>query len=620
MEKDILDAFLNGHLTDGYNYYGAHPSRKNGRMGTTFTVWAPNAWKVAVVGDFNQWQDHVNIMTNSTGNGIWSLFIEDAAEGDLYKYKVFANDGSIRYKADPYGFASELRPNTASVITNLESYSWTDQKWLKKRPTHNIDQAPINIYEIHLGSWKQTKNNKFLDYKEIASILIPYVKKMGYTHIELMPVSEHPLDASWGYQATGYYAITSRYGTPEDLMYMVNKCHEANIGVIFDWVPGHFCKDAQGLADFDGTMLYGRHDHPHWGTRRFDFSRGEVLSYLISNAMFFFDKYHVDGLRVDGVASMLDLNFGHSDLIHRNHLGETHDLHAIDFMKRLNTAVFGKYPGVIMSAEDSSAWPLVTYPVHEGGLGFNFKWDMGWMNDTLEYMALDPIYRKYDHDKITFSMMYAFSENFILPLSHDEVVHGKKSMVDKMSGSYDDKFKNLKLLQLYQMTRPGKKLNFMGNELAQFIEWRFYEEVEWHLLDYPMHDAHQTFVRDLNRLYLRERSLWANDKDWDGFRWIDADNRDQSVFIFERKSESENLIIILNFTPNHYDEFSFGVPEAGEYRTVLQTNDKRYLGPDNRSRKYIKTTPISRHHKENSLTIELQGLSGLILKKKTTRK
>lgn len=625
-----LKAFHYEPTYNSYELFGAHETEMDGEKGVLFIVWAPNANRVHLVGDFNYWNDEADPMEKVTDTGIWGIFFKGITSGEVYKYKLSLPDGREVYKADPYAFYSEVRPETSSVTYNLDQYEWSDQDWMSNRQSFEPFDQPINIYEIHLGSWKLKETGKldneifksvdptaFYSYREIADELIPYLKEMHYNYLEILPVMEHPFDGSWGYQVTGFYSITSRYGTPEDFMYLIDKCHQAGIGVIIDWVPGHFCRDEHGLMLFDGTELYGDVDHPNWGTKKFDFSKSEVRNFLISNASFFFEKFHIDGIRVDGVTSILQLNFGMDGAPYRNEDGGTEDLWGVKFLRELNKEIFKKYPYALMMAEESTSWPMVTAPIDEGGLGFNYKWKMGWMNDTLDYIELDPLFRKGSHEKITFSMHYSYSENFLLPFSHDEVVHGKKSLIDKIPAEYEDKFKNLKLLMLYQMTHPGKKLNFMGNEIGQFIEWRYYEPVEWFLLDYPIHRAHQQFNQELNKLYLQEKSLYTKDHDPDGFKWIDADNRDQSIYIYERKhDEDDSVIILLNFTPVEYDAFRIGVDE-GMYRVMFTTDEVPYRM---KTYRYIQSEPIPSHGYQDSITVPIPGLTGLILKKRKTRK
>ncbi|MFO7887742.1 MAG: 1,4-alpha-glucan branching protein GlgB [Eubacteriales bacterium] len=615
-----IEKFHNEKLYNSYEYFGAHLTSRKGEKGVLFRVWAPNAWRVSLVGSFNYWNDESDIMRKIEGTGIWEYFFANIEEGEVYKYKIFTGNGEVKYKADPYAFYSEVRPDNSSVVVDIDKYKWQNKDWKKRRKKKSLCNKPINIYEVHAGSWRKKDNGEFLNYRELADELVPYMKIMNYNFLELMPVMEHPLDESWGYQITGYYSITSRYGKPEDLMYLVDKCHEAEIGVIFDWVPGHFCRDDHGLMNFDGWELYGGIDHPNWGTKKFDFSKREVKNFLISNALFYFEKYQIDGIRIDGVTSILQLNFGMEGSYYKNKFGGTEDLDGIEFLRELNIKVFKEYPYAIMAAEESTDWPLVTYPVDKGGLGFNYKWNMGWMNDTLDYIEQDPIYRKSHHEKITFSMHYAFSENFILPFSHDEVVHGKKSLIDKSYGSYKEKFKNLKLLALYQITHPGKKLSFMGNEIGQFVEWRFYEELEWFLLSYPLHDAHREFIKKLNAVYLKENALWYKDDTWDGYQWIDPDNRDQSIYTYIRKGKKDYIITILNFTPVAYEKFKIGVPEKGEYRIILNSDDKEYEGTGLKNKRYIKAEKVKMHGFDYSIEIKLSGLTGLLIKKKSERK
>lgn len=626
-----LKSFHLHPMYDSYNYFGAHHTEINGEKGILFLLWAPNANQVSLVGSFNYWNDQADKMQQVTDTGVWGYFFKGISPGETYKYKLFLPDGRQIFKADPYAFYSEVRPQTSSIVFDLDTYAWEDHKWLSKRQNYTPYKAPVNIYELHLGSWNLKEKGKFdnelfksvdpssfYNYREIADQLIPYLKDMHYNFIEILPLAEHPYDGSWGYQITGYYSMTSRYGTPEDLMYLIDRCHQEGIGVIFDWVPGHFCRDEHGLMYFDGTELYGDIDHPNWGTKKFNFYKSEVRNFLISNAKFLFDKFHIDGIRVDGVTSILELNFGMEGEPFHNADGGTNDLWGIQFLRELNQAIFLDYPFAIMAAEESTSWPLVTHPVDQGGLGFNYKWKMGWMNDTLDYMEIDPLFRKGSHDKITFSMDYAYRENFILPFSHDEVVHGKKSLIDKAHGDYEQKFKTLKLMLLYQMTHPGKKLNFMGNEIGQFIEWRYYEPVEWFLLSYPMHDQQKSFVKALNNLYLREKALFTKDHDPDGFNWIDADNRDQSIYIYERSHDEDDwLIIILNFTPVNYEAFRLGVKTEGEYRVMFETNQEPFRV---KQYKYTKSTKEPAHGENQSISVSLPGLSGLVIKKKKTVK
>jgi 1,4-alpha-glucan branching enzyme len=618
IEEGEMDAYLfhEGTFYRAYEFMGAHPYKKGRKKGHRFTVWAPRAREVFLVGDFNQW-DSVSLPMKRIGtSGLWQIIITTAEEYDKYKYRIIAEDGEVRMKADPFGFHMDTRPLTDSKIFDIKGYQWNDREWMKKRGK-KLYTRPISIYEVNLLSWRQKEGNIQFSYIELARELVKYVKKMGFTHIEFMPLSEHPLDASWGYQITGYYAPTSRFGNPKDLMFLIDQCHQNDIGVIMDWVPAHFCKDDYGLARFDGTYLFesldkAKAENEQWGTLNFDYTKPEVFSFLISNAMYWHDYYHIDGLRMDAVAYMLYLDFGGKDI--RNSFGGRENLEAIEFIKRLNSVVFKHYPDTMMIAEESTAWPKVSHPVDEGGLGFNFKWNMGWMNDILKYMALDPIYRKDHHGALTFSMMYAFSENFILPFSHDEVVHGKKSMVEKMPGSYEQKFANLRLLYQYMFAHPGKKLLFMGNEIAQFLEWREYESIEWQLLDLEPHKLMQKFVSDLNGLYRDETTLYELDTTYDGFQWIDHSNSQESIISFERLDKAgERLICIFNFTPVPRPAYPIGVLEEGTYRTVLTSDHKRYGGSTERVKRY-KAKPESFHGRDLSIRIDLPPLAAIYLK------
>ncbi|MFL0269915.1 1,4-alpha-glucan branching protein GlgB [Candidatus Clostridium radicumherbarum] len=603
-----------------YNFFGSHITTLNGTPGVRFTLWAPHAKAVSVVGSFNNWCGMQHIMKLKKNLNIWTLFVPYIKANEIYKYEITTASGKKLLKADPYAYCSELRPNTASVVTDLASFSWVDSPWLIKRRENPIYNHPLNIYELHLGSWKK-KNDSFINYREIADKLLEYIIQMCYTHIELLPITEHPLDASWGYQSTGYFSVTSRYGRPEDFMYFVNKFHENNIGVILDWVPGHFCKDAHGLYNFDGLPLY-EYENPllgenDWGTANFDLGKREVRQFLISNALFWFDVYHIDGIRVDAVANMLYMNYGKSEknnLI--NKYGGTENLEAIDFFKKLNSTIFKYFPNVLMIAEDSSSFPAVTAPVYLGGLGFNYKWNMGWMNDMLKYMQMDPIYRKYHHNLITFSLMYAFSENFILPLSHDEVVHGKKSLLDKMPGDYWSKFASLRLFYGYMMCHPGKKLLFMGGEFGQFIEWRFAEPLDWLLLDYPMHKSLQTYVKDLNSLYIKEPSLWEKDHNNEGFKWIDHQNADQSIISFVRFgiNKKDFLIIICNFTPVSYVNYKVGAPVFTHYKEIFNSDKDYYGGLSQTNDAYIRPWPDNWHSEPYHIKLTIPPLSTIIIK------
>ncbi len=582
--------FAEGNHHQIYRKMGAHPVEIEGVAGTRFAVWAPNAKRVSVVGPFNDWNGNKNSMHPIDTTGIWELFIPEILEGTLYKYEINGPNEDLHLKSDPYGFQMETRPANASVVTSLDGYEWNDQTWMEQRNQQKPTQLPVSVYEVHLGSWKRVPedNDRSLTYREAADELIPYVKDMQYTHIELMPLAEHPLDASWGYQVTGYFAATSRFGTPKDLMYFIDRCHQEGIGVILDWVPGHFPKDANGLAYFDGTHLYEHADwrkgeHKEWGTLVFNYGRNEVRNFLIANALFWYDYYHIDGIRVDAVASMLYLDYNRKDGEWiANQYGGNENLEAIDFMRSLSEAIFHYYPGTLSIAEESTAWSGVSHPPYVGGLGFNFKWNMGWMNDTLRYMSLDPIYRKYEQNLLTFSLIYAFSENFILSLSHDEVVHGKRSLLDKMPGDFWQKRANFRLYMAFQTTHPGKQLNFMGSEFGQWKEWSEAASLEWHLLEYEEHRQIQDFCRELNRLYRSHPALYSNDFDWSGFEWIDLHDHENSVISYLRKSAVDvpapSIICVFNFTPVPRKNYSVGVPDAGEYVKLLDSDDPRFGG------------------------------------------
>ena len=580
--------FHEGKNYNSYRFMGSHSVIEKRKRGVRFTVWAGKASMVYIVGDFSEFKPLEEYkMEKISDNGIWTIFIPGLKVGTKYKYYIvdeFKNRSF--YKADPYALQSELRPNTASIVKEDIKFKWNDRKWINKRKRNNIYKSPINIYEVHLGSWKMC-DDEFLSYKELAKRLTEYVLEVGYTHVELMPIMEHPLDKSWGYQSTGYYSVTSRYGNAEDLKELINELHKNDIGVILDWVPGHFCKDSHGLYMFDGSPTYEyeegwKAENKGWGTSNFDLGKPEVRSFLISNAFYWIREFHIDGLRVDAVSNIIYLNYGRNDGDWLpNIYGGNECLEGTSFLKELNRAVFSEFENIIMVAEESTSWPNVTMPIENGGLGFNFKWNMGWMNDTLKYVEIDPIYRKYHHNNMTFSMMYNYSENFILPISHDEVVHGKKSLVDKMWGDYWNKFAGLRLYLAYMIGHPGKKLLFMGSEFGQFIEWRDYEELEWKLIDkFSMHNKMLQYTKNLNKFYKKNNALWELDYNPEGFKWIDADNKDQSIFTFIRKGEKEKdtLIFICNFTPNVYYDFKIGVPYLADYKEVFNSDDKEYGG------------------------------------------
>ena len=572
--------FGNGTHYEIYEKLGAHPVNYKGKDGMYFAVWAPHAEAVSVVGDFNGWDPDANPMTVLEDSGIYETFVPSLSVGELYKFAITPKTGKVLFKADPYAFSAEYRPGTASVTADISHFKWTDAKWMEKRQKTEPTKSPMSIYEVHLGSWKKKNREKkdgYYTYIEAAHELADYVKEMGYTHVELMGIAEHPYDGSWGYQVTGYYAPTSRYGTPEEFMYFVNYLHKKGIGVILDWVPAHFPRDAHGLADFDGQALYEYADprkgeHPDWGTKVFDYGKHEVSNFLIANAIYWVEKFHVDGLRVDAVASMLYLDYGRQNGSWvPNKYGGNENLEAIEFFKHLNSVLHGRKNGAIVIAEESTAWPKVTHAPEDGGLGFSFKWNMGWMHDFLEYMKLDPYFRKFNHTKMTFGLTYATSENFILVLSHDEVVHLKCSMINKMPGYYDDKFANLKAGYTFMMGHPGKKLLFMGQDFGQFHEWDEKVSLDWYLTEEDKHKDLQKYVSDLLHLYKKYPAFYSLDNSWDGFQWINANDGDRSIFSFIRRDETKkkNLLFICNFTPMARDDYRVGVPKKGNYTLLL---------------------------------------------------
>ncbi|MEJ6466133.1 1,4-alpha-glucan branching protein GlgB [Fusobacterium ulcerans] len=622
MEQE-LDVYLfhRGEHREVYNYMGAHLTKNS----VIFRVWAPHAKSVAVVGDFNNWTGYDHMMKKINNEGIWELEIPNLKKLEKYKYRVESADGRVEMKADPYAFYSEMRPNTASIVYDIPKFKWADKRWLNKRTTGL--NKPINIYEVHLGSWKRGIHGEWLNYKDSAVMLAEYLKEMNYTHIEIMPINEYPLDASWGYQATGYYSVTSRYGTPEDFMFLVNLMHKNNIGVILDWVPGHFCKDAHGLYRFDGTPTYEYLDsrigeNKEWGTCNFDVTRNEVKSFLISNLTYWFKEFHIDGVRMDAVANMLYLSYGkdgEDDL--RNKYGGKENLGAVDFFKELNSVVHDDFPDVLVVAEDSTAWPNVTKHPIDGGLGFDSKWNMGWMNDTLKYFSIDPIFRYQHHGKLTFSFMYAFSENYVLPLSHDEVVHGKKSIIEKMPGYYEDKLAHTRSLYSYQMAHPGKKLNFMGNEFAHGLEWRFYESLEWHLLDQNNGNKEvQAYVKALNTLYLEDKSLWEDS--WDTFEWIEHENYTENMLAFLRKTKDfkEHLVVVFNFSGEDKKKYKIGVPENKVYNIILNSDDKKFGGKGTVKKKKYKPIDKSWNYREQHIELDIPKNTVIFLKTEKVEK
>ena len=601
--------FHRGEYRQAYEYFGAHPNRSS----TIFRIWAPTAKSVAVVGDFNNWnareEDYCQKITNE---GIWEVEIKKVKKGAIYKFQIETSWGQKILKADPYAFYSELRPQTASVVNGISKFRWGDKKWLNNR---EIGYAkPINIYEVHLGSWKKKEDGTYYNYREIAELLIEYMLEMNYTHIEIMPITEYPFDGSWGYQATGYYSVTSRYGTPEDFMYFVNYFHKNNLGVILDWVPGHFCKDAHGLYRFDGSACYEYEDQNlgenEWGTANFNVSRNEVRSFLVSNLYFWIKEFHIDGVRMDAISNMIY----HKDGVSENRA-------SIEFLQYLNQSLHENHPDIMLVAEDSSAWPLVTKYQADGGLGFDFKWNMGWMNDTLKYIEQDPFFRKSHHGKLTFSFMYAFSENFILPLSHDEIVHGKNAILNKMPGYYEDKLAHVKNLYSYQMAHPGKKLNFMGNEFVQGLEWRYYEQLEWQLLkDNKGSKDIQKYVKALNTLYLEEKALWHDGQN--AFEWIEHENIDENMLIFLRKNPDTDdfIIAVFNFSGKDHDKYPVGVNLEGEYECILDSNEKRFGGSYQGRKKIYKTIKKVWHNRGQCIEVKIAKNSTIFLKHKMGNK
>ena len=597
--------FHRGEYRQAYEYFGAHPNRSS----TIFRIWAPTAKSVAIVGDFNNWnareEDYCQKITNE---GIWEVEIKKVKKGAIYKFQIETSWGQKILKADPYAFYSELRPQTASVVNGIPKFRWADKKWLNNR---EIGYAkPINIYEVHLGSWKKKEDGTYYNYREIAELLVEYMLEMNYTHIEIMPITEYPFDGSWGYQATGYYSVTSRYGTPEDFMYFVNYFHKNNLGVILDWVPGHFCKDAHGLYRFDGSACYEYEDQNlgenEWGTANFNVSRNEVRSFLVSNLYFWIKEFHIDGVRMDAISNMIY----HKDGVSENRA-------SIEFLQYLNQSLHENHPDIMLVAEDSSAWPLVTKYQADGGLGFDFKWNMGWMNDTLKYIEQDPFFRKSHHGKLTFSFMYAFSENFVLPLSHDEIVHGKNAILNKMPGYYEDKLAHVKNLYSYQMAHPGKKLNFMGNEFVQGLEWRYYEQLEWQLLKENKGSKDiQKYVKALNTLYLEEKALWHDGQN--AFEWIEHENIDENMLIFLRKNpDTEDFIIaVFNFSGKDHDKYPVGVNLEGEYECILDSNEKRFGGSYQGRKRNYKTIKRAWNNREQHIEVKIAKNSTIFLKHK----
>ncbi|MFC5701110.1 1,4-alpha-glucan branching protein GlgB [Cohnella faecalis] len=617
LSKDELYLFNVGQLFQAYRTLGAHPIELDGQKGVRFAVWAPHAQSVGVTGDFNGWSEVGHSLVRFGTTGVWTGFIAEADVGSRYKYAIVDSSGANRLKADPFALQSELRPNTASIVNRIDGYEWHDRDWMERKKRNPPYDGPMLIYEVHLASWRMDAPEHFRTYEQLSIELVEYAQTMGYTHIELLPIMEHPLDRSWGYQTTGYYSATSRYGPPDGLKVLIDKCHQGGIGVLLDWVPGHFCKDDHGLRLFDGTALYEDEDYrraekPLWGTLAFDFGKPEVQSFLISDAVFWLDIYHFDGLRVDAIASMIDLHFDKPDELKTNNkYGTSEHLEALDFLRKLNETVFRHFPEALMIAEDSSSYPAVTSPTYLGGLGFNYKWNMGWMNDMLRYMETHPDQRSSHHSLITFSLMYAFSENYVLPLSHDEVVHGKRSMLHKMPGSYEEKFANLRLFYGYWMTHPGKKLLFMGGEFGQYDEWKDFAGLDWELLQYPLHDSMHRYVRHLNRVYLDTPSLWELDHNPEGFQWIDVNNAAQCILSFLRigKKEQSFALSVCNFSNQSYPRYRIGVPSPGRYRHLLNSDEADYGGSGISIPKEVSAESVPMHGQPCSIDVPVPALS-----------
>ena len=624
-ETDLpLHLFHHGENFKAHQLLGAHPAVVNKKKGYVFRVWAPRAERVSVIGDFNSWNTESHIMQRMIDGETFELFIPGLKQFDTYKYCVLTRDGRMLYKADPYAYHAETPDATASnasKLYNINGYKWSDKAYLDKQKRTNIYASPMNVYEVNLLSWKLHEDGSYYTYRELAKELVAYVKEMGFTHVEFMPVTEHPFDGSWGYQVTGYFAITSRLGTPHDFMYLVDSFHKAGIGVILDWVPAHFPKDAFGLYEFDGEPLYeasqwDRMENRGWGTRKFDYGRNEVLSFLISSAVFLFEYFHVDGLRVDAVASMLYLDYDKEpgEWV-PNIYGENKNLEAVAFLRRLNEAIFAYFPNALMIAEESTAWPMVTRPTNIGGLGFNFKWNMGWMNDVLSYIAKDPVHRSYVHNKLTFSMMYAFSENYVLPISHDEVVHGKASLIGKMPGDYWEKFAGMRVFLGYMMSHPGKKLHFMGSEIGQFKEWNYKEGIEYFLLQYPLHKKLQLAVKELNDLYKTTPALYEIEDSWEGFEWLAADDSSHNFYAYQRKDKSgKTIVVMLNLSGMEHKNYRLGLP-AGKYKVLYNSDAVRFGGGGTMKKRIYYTKKAYSHGRENSILFDIPKLTCVYLEK-----
>ena len=619
-----IHLFSEGKHRHAYRFFGSHPHKADSVEGILFAVWAPNATRVSVVGNFNEWDGRVNPMRSRGGSGVWELFVPGLKVGSLYKFEIRSKEGHVSLRTDPYGNLFQRRPETAAVVVSDSRYEWCDDAWINTRATANWQQEPMSVYEVHLGSWRRDEQGEFLNYRELAHQLSEHVKRVGFTHIELLPITEHPLDGSWGYQTTGYFAPTSRFGTPDDFRYFVDHLHQNGIGVLLDWVPAHFPKDRHALAEFDGTALYEHEDprkgeHRDWGTLIFNFGRNEVRNFLISSAIYWLEEFHIDGLRVDAVASMLYLDYSREpgDWV-PNQYGGRENLEAVDFLRELNSVTHDLHPGTLMIAEESTAWPQVSRPTWLGGLGFSMKWNMGWMHDSLSYMSQDPIYRHYHHDLLTFGLLYAFTENFVLPFSHDEVVHGKGSMFDKMPGDDWQRFANLRLLYCYMFTYPGKKLLFMGCEFAQGREWNDGEALDWFLQDYPQHQGVTTLLTDLNRLYKENRVLHQIEFEFPGFEWIDCHDSSQSILSYLRKDRDGNeLLVVLNFTPVPRENYRIGVNHPGAYREIMNSDSEFYGGTNIGNGSPLITDDTPWMGRDQSISLTLPPLGAILLQRES---
>nr|WP_304012369.1 1,4-alpha-glucan branching protein GlgB [Ruminococcus bromii] len=618
--RPALEVFHTGDSVRAYDFLGAHLVNRNDKNGVVFRVWAPTARSVSVAGDFNNWNNEANYMYN-IGYGVWEVFVEGVKQFCTYKYCIESEYGDRLMKADPYAFHAQTRPGQASVVYDIESYSWNDSEWFNKRKENNISSSPMNIYEIHAGSWRKYPDGNFFNYQKLADELIPYLKEMHYTHVQLMPIMEYPYDGSWGFQTTGYYAPTSRYGTPSDFMAFVDKLHGEGIGVILDWVPSNFPTDDFGLARFDGSPLYESNDpktskRDSWGTCLFNYARFEVTSFLVSCAMFWLDKYHIDGLRIGALSSMLYLDYGKTEgEWEPNKFGGKENLDAVDFVKRLNTAVHMYHPDVMMFAEENTSWPKLTHKIEDGGLGFDFKWNMGWMNDMLHYMSLNSMWRPFNHDSLTFSFYYAFSEKFLLPISHDEVSHGKGSLIKQMPGKYDEQFAGVRAFITYMYAHPGKKLVFMGTEIGQFDEWNHEEAIQWDLLEFEKHKKLRTFFKELNKFYLDCKPLYELDTVWKGFDWIHHDDYTNSVIAFKRTDKNgDEIVSVCNFQPIRRDEYCIGVPKYGLYDEVFNSDEERFGGSGVMNGNNIKTEVMKIHGFDQGLSLTLPPLSVIYLR------